>query len=191
MKLVHTNINSIKEYSIHLKQLPEPDRFSRFGYKITDYSIDQLMLNIVYNIEDHELWYAEENGKKIGWGHLAKHDNDSYELAVSVDHDYQRKGIGDKLIGEMLSWAKFRNVDKIFMHCIEENKIIQHLARKHKLSLKERVAGERTAMLDLPKPTFSEIGMQLTKEHKILMENLQENFEKMLKLFNNNLGDRQ
>lgn len=165
----HTNIYKITEYSRHLKNLTDGDRYSRFGYIISDYNIDKLILNMCYNPKDHELWYAKVGDVRVGWGHMAKNEDNSWELAVSVDHEYQRQGIGDQLISEMLTWAKFHQVSEVYMQCIEDNKVIQHLASKHDLKTKSRGAGERTAALEVPQANVFESNAQLWKEHNELM----------------------
>ncbi len=165
----HTNIYRINDYSNHLKALPDEDRYSRFGYRISDYNIDQLILTMCYHPKDHELWYASTGDKRVGWGHMAKNTDGSWELAVSVDHEYQRQGIGDKLITEMLAWAKFHTIPEVYMHCIEDNKVIQHLAVKHDLKTKSRGDGERTAALEVPESNVFEANAQLWKEHNEIM----------------------
>lgn len=165
----HTNIYKITEYSRHLKNLTEGDRYSRFGHIISDYNIDQLILHMCYHPKDHELWYAKVDDTRVGWGHMAKNEDNSWELAVSVDHEYQRQGIGDKLISEMLTWAKFHHIPEVYMQCIEDNRVIQHLASKHDLKTKSRGAGERTAALQVPEANVFETNTQLWKEHNELM----------------------
>ena len=165
ISIKHTNIYRLAEYSKHLKSLPIEDKTSRFGYAINDYSIDQLMLQMAYHPKDHELWYAREEDIIVGWGHMAKGEDDAWELAVSVNHDMQRKGIGNKLIAEMLAWAKFHHVPEVFMHCIEDNRVIQHLASKNELKTRYRGSGERTATIEIPEPTIAEANSQLWKEH--------------------------
>lgn len=160
----HTNIYKISDYSRHLKSLTEEDKISRFGMKVSDYNIDQLILSMVYNPKDHELWYVKVNDVRVGWGHMAKNNDDSWELAVSVEKDYQRQGIGDALIKEMITWAKFHHIPEVYMHCIEDNRVIQHLAVKHELKTRERDGGERTAAIEVPEPGFFESQTQLIKE---------------------------
>lgn len=160
----HTNIYKIGDYSKHLKRLSDSDRISRFGYKATDANIDQLILSMCYHPKEHELWYAKVDDKRVGWGHMAKNPDGSWELAVSVDSEYQRQGIANKLMDEMLTWAKFHKIPEVFMHCIEENKVIQHLAEKHDLKTRERAHGERTAAVEVPAPDFFETQSQLLKE---------------------------
>lgn len=161
---VHTNIYKIGDYSRHLKNLDADDRYSRFGYNASDYNIDQLILNMCYHPKDHELWYARSDDGRIGWGHMAKNSDGSWELAVSVEKKHQRKGIANELMKEMLTWAKFHKIPEVYMHCIENNKIIQHLAEKHELKTKSRGDGERTAAIAVPAPNFYESNAQLFKE---------------------------
>ena len=167
-----TNIYKIPDYSRHLKNLTDEDKISRFGYLITDHMIDKLILNMCYHPSEHELWYARTDDTRVGWGHLARNPDGSWELAVSVDKQYQRQGIGDKLITEMLEFAKFHHISEIYMHCIENNRAIQHLAKKHELKTKEHESGERTATLEVPEPTFIEANSQLWKEQKEILNEM-------------------
>ena len=172
MQVHHTNIYKIGDYSRHLKGLEPEDKISRFGYPANDHSIDQLVLNMCYHPQDHELWYARDDGDRVGWGHMAKNSDDSWELAVSVNKDYQRQGIGNKLIVEMLAWAKFHKINEVYMHCIEDNKVIQHLAGKNELKTKSRGTGERTAAIEVPKPNFFEATDQKYKEQAEIMSEI-------------------
>jgi len=170
MKIHHTNIYKIGEYSRHLKSLDQEDKISRFGYPVSDYSIDQLVLNMCYHPQDHELWYARDDGERVGWGHMAKNTDGSWELAVSVQKEFQRQGIGNQLITEMLTWAKFHKISEIYMHCIEDNRVIQHLANKNDLHTRSRGDGERTTVINVPNPTIFESNTQMLKEQKEIFD---------------------
>lgn len=183
IQIKRTTIYNLAEYSSHLKNLTTEDKSSRFGYAINDYAIDQLMLRMVYKYEDHQLWCAMQGEEIVGWGHLAKMTDDAWELALSVEQGHQRKGIGDRLIGEMLAWAKFHSANEVFMHCIEQNRVIQHLARKHKLTTRERSPGERTAAIELPELTFFENNTQLWKEQKELFQEFNDIKSRMTELW--------
>ena len=186
MQIKRTNILRLKEYSQHLKQLSIEDKLSRFGLYINDHAIDQFMLSMAYNPQDHFLWYAEIDHKLVGWGHLAKIDEEKWELAVSVDIMYQRKGIGNKLMGEMLTWAKFHNITEIFMNCIENNKVIQHLANKHNLQTINKGNGERTVAISVPEPTIFEQSGRLLKEQTEIMNDFAALRDRLFKLWVNN-----
>lgn len=179
----HTDIYSLSEYSNHLKNLTEDDKRSRFGFNITDFAIDQLILQMIYKPNDHELWVATDRNNIIGFGHMAKNDETSWELAVSIDSRYQRNGVGNKLIVEMLAWAKFHKISQVFMHCIEDNKVIQHLARKNNLETRERGHGERTASIEVPTPNILEMNQQLFKEQTEIINQISELRGKLMRLW--------
>lgn len=166
----HTNIYKIHDYSQHLKNLTDEDKISRFGYPASNHSIDQMILSMCYNPSEHELWYARTEDQRVGWGHLAKNSDSSWELAVSVQHDYQRQGIGNQLVTEMLAFAKFHKITEVYMHCIEDNRVIQHLAAKNNMKTKTRGGGERTASIEVPPPNAYEVNSQLWKEHNEIMK---------------------
>ena len=181
----HTDIYQLSDYATHLKSLTEEDKRSRFGFNITDYAIDQLILKMIYHPAEHELWVAYDREDVVGFGHMALNSDDSWELAVSVDSKHQRKGIGDNLIGEMLAWAKFHRISEVFMHCIEENKVIQHLAKKHKLETRERGHGQRTAAIDVPLPNLIEVNSQLMKEQSDIIQEISALRAKLVELWFN------
>lgn len=186
MNVVHCDLYSLGEYGKHLKNLTDEDKYSRFGAKLTDYAIDQILLNMLYNPHDHELWFSVDiEGNTVGWGHMARNEDDSWELAVSVESAHQRKGVGGKLIEEMLAWAKFHKVSEVFMHCIENNKVIQHLALKHELKTRERGHGERTAAIEVPAPNILEFNSQLFKEQADIIQEITELRAKLISLWFN------
>jgi len=170
MQIHHTNIYKISDYSRHLKALTVEDKNSRFGYPASDHSIDQLVLNMCYHPQDHELWYARGDSERVGWGHMAKNNDGSWELAVSVTKEHQRLGIGNMLITEMLAWAKFHHITEVYMQCIEDNRVIQHLANKNNLRTRSIGGGERMASIEVPNPTIFEANTQLFKEQKEIFD---------------------
>lgn len=174
MKIIKLDLNSIGEYAEHLKALGQEDKYSRFGTNMSDAGIDQLILQMIYNPMNHELWAAVDFSHNIyGFGHMA-YDGKSWELAVSVDASVQRQGVGNKLIQEMLEWAKFHGIHEVYMHCIENNKVIQHLAAKNKLKTKERGYGERVAAIELSNPDLFEKNNQIFKEYGRLVDEMTE-----------------
>lgn len=179
----HTNIYKIQEYSRHLKNLKDDDKHSRFGYVASDHTIDQLVLNMCYNPGDHELWYAEIDDQRVGWGHMAKTSAGTWELAVSVNSDHQGKGIGNLLIAEMIAWSKYHKIPEVFMHCIASNKPIQHLAAKHGLQTRENYYGEVVAKVDVPAPTITDINTQWWKETSEILSEYAELRMKLAKLW--------
>lgn len=173
-KIIKVDLYSVGDYAKHLKNLEPEDKYSRFGTNMSDSSIDNIILQMVYHTNEHELWVAVDGKQNVqGWGHMAK-DGSSWELACSVEKKAQRKGVGNQLIQEMLEWAKVHNIDEVYMHCIENNKAIQHLAQKNNLSTRERGYGERVAAIELSDPSFFEKNSQLLKEYVRLVDDMTE-----------------
>lgn len=153
MIIKHTGTRYLKEYSHHLKNLQSSDKYTRFGTNVSDYTIDAIILSMLYNPEKHVMFTAKDSGKIVGFCHLAIDHGTTWELAVSVDSDRQGKGIADKLMGSAIEWAKMNGIESMFMHCISENKKIQHLAKKHNLRVTERAGSDITAKVHLPQAT--------------------------------------
>lgn len=172
IKVQHSSIEVLDAYGRHLKNLSDDDRYTRFCYNIKNEHIDQLILNILYNQQEHHLFTATLEDKIVGFGHLAREGND-WELAVSVDSDLQGQGIGDKIMSFMIPWAKIHGVHNVFMHCITKNQKIQHLAVKHGLRTVERDGGEITSKVELPKATAVEYTAEFLKEQRELFDQIQ------------------
>lgn len=183
MKIQHRTIEVLDSYGKHLKQLTPEDRYTRFCYHIKDESIDQFILNILYNQQDHYLFTATVENNIVGFGHLAR-DGIDWELAVSVEHSQQGQGVGDKLMGYMIPWAQIHGVNNVFMHCITQNQKIQHLARKHGLRTVERDGAEVTSQVALPPPTPIEYTTEFFNEQRELMTQIQQLQNRMMKNLN-------
>lgn len=183
MKIQHADISVLPDYARHLKNLPNEDKYTRFCYAIKDEGIDQFILLILYNSHDHHLFTAEVDDKVVGFGHLAREGED-WELAVSIDKEYQAKGIADHLMDRMISWGKTRGIHSVFMHCIAQNTKIQHLARKHGLRMVERDGTEVTSKVDLPLPTPLDYTTSFVLEQQHILEQIVELQKRMIKNLN-------
>ena len=165
MKINHVDINTLPAYAQHLKALSETDRYTRFCYNIKDENIDQFILSMLYHFDDHHLFTATAGNEILGFGHLAR-EGDNWELAVSVEGEYQGQGVADHLMNFMIDWGKTRGVHSVFMHCITQNSKIQHLARKHGLRMVERDGAEVTSRVDLPPATPMDYTAEYIREQQ-------------------------
>lgn len=171
MKIQHSDISALANYATHLKNLSEADRYTRFCHSIKDENIDQFILSILYHADNHHLFTAEIDDVVVGFGHLAREGED-WELAVSVDSNYQGQGVADQLMNFMIDWGKTRGVHSVFMHCITQNSKIQHLARKHGLRMIDRDGAEITSRVDLPMPTPMDYTADFLREQKQLLKQM-------------------
>lgn len=167
MKIQHSKIEYLAEYANHLKHLSDQDRYTRFGYNARPENIDQMILDVIYNSNNHHIFTYFLDDHIVGFGHLAL-DGDDWELAVSVSEEYQGKGIADALMEYMIAWGKTHGVKVVYMYCITENKKIQHLARKHGLKAVDRNSSDMTAKVELPKATVLDYTSNLVQEQNEL-----------------------
>jgi RimJ/RimL family protein N-acetyltransferase len=167
MTIQHSRTEHLAEYAEHLKNLSNEDRYTRFGYAVSNQSIDAMILGILYNQDQHHIFTYYINNYIAGFGHLARED-DAWELAVSVDKGYQGRGIANELMDHMIAWGKTHGVEVLYMHCITENQKIQHLARKHGLKSWDRTGHELTARVRLPEPTVLDYTANFVREQSDL-----------------------
>lgn len=179
IKIQHRSIEVLDAYGRHLKKLTPEDRYTRFCHGVKDEVIDQFVLNILYNQQDHHLFTATEFDVIVGFGHLAR-ENDDWELAVSVDYSAQGRGVGNKLMSYMIPWAQIHGVHNVFMHCITQNQKIRHLAVKHGLRTVERDGTEVTGKVELPRPTAMDYTSEFLREQREILQQIQSLQNKMI-----------
>lgn len=183
MKIQYTTVEVLGDYAQHLKDLPPQDRATRFGYAASNYNIDQLILSMLYHPEDHHLFVARQDKDAIGFTHLARCDH-GWELAVSVASEYQGQGIANQLMIHTIGWARTHGVHSLFMHCIRNNQLIQHLATKHGLHVIERSGIDITAQVTLPPATTSDYTVDFVQEQQRLLDQMLALHQQWLSNFN-------
>lgn len=57
------------------------------------------------------------------------------EVALSVEGPWQNAGVGTELMRRMLTIARNRCIDRVYMHCLAENTRMQKIARKFEANL--------------------------------------------------------
>jgi ribosomal protein S18 acetylase RimI-like enzyme len=171
MKIHYESVDVLDLYAKHLKNLTPEDRYTRFCYQIKDEAIDQLILSMLYRRSDHYLFSASIDNEIVGFVHMAR-DGADWELAVSVEHQYQGRGIADELMSHMIAWGKVHAVHVVFMHCITDNQKIQHLARKHGLKTLSREGHEITAQVELPRATALDYTASFVTEQQELAKDI-------------------
>lgn len=183
IKIQHGSVEVLDAYGRHLKNLTPEDRYTRFCYNIRDEAIDQFILKILYNQQDHHLFTAKDKNVPVGFGHLAKEGAD-WELAVSVDCRAQGSGVANKLMNYIISWAQTHGVYNVFMHCIAQNQKIRYLANKYGLRTVERDGTEITSKMELPRPTAIDYTSEFLNEQRELYQQIQTLQQQMVQNLN-------
>jgi RimJ/RimL family protein N-acetyltransferase len=114
----------------HLQRLSPQDRRLRFGMAMTDEAVARYVLGIhfardkVFGIFDHDMTLS-------GVAHLALDvETDTAELGLSVVPEHRGKGYGYALMARAKLHARNLTYKKLYMHCLAENGVMIHLARK-------------------------------------------------------------
>ncbi|HET9404056.1 MAG TPA: GNAT family N-acetyltransferase [Burkholderiales bacterium] len=114
----------------HLRHLSPQDRRLRFGAPATDAAIESYAKGIdfardkVFGIFEHDLALT-------GVAHLALDvETDTAELGLSVVPEHRGKGYGYALLARAKLHARNLTYKKLYMHCLAENQVMIHLARK-------------------------------------------------------------
>jgi len=135
-------------YREHLQRLDPESRHSRFGGGVSDSYIDRyvdasLRLDtLIYGaFGDSDIKAAGELRILFGaWPPRA-------ETAFSVEKEYQDHGLGDTLLGRIITAARNRGITTLDMQCLSHNQRMRHLAQKHQAEL-ITMDGETEARLE-------------------------------------------
>lgn len=154
--MITTRFLSPDEYSLvgdFLKSLSSESRAIYFGTSVSDDYIDGLIDRVSHAPLDHQFLVAQDQGQIVGMIHVAVIDSRSVELAISVAEHCRRQGVGDRLMTEILVWARNRLFTNIYLHCLQRNVAVRRLCERHHLSV-HNDSGDSEAEAHLPPPSF-------------------------------------
>lgn len=142
----------MRHYQAHLLRLDHEDRYARFAGMVSDAMIqnhcegmDWRSTLVVGCFIGGELRAALElRTDSAPWPEEA-------ELALSVEHSWQRQGAGAALMRRALIVARNRRIRRIHMICQISNRRMQALARKFD-GVIERDGGEASGAIELSRP---------------------------------------
>jgi len=113
------------------------------------------LVRVCMNDYDREIALVAEvskNGERevVGVGRLSKiRGTNQAEAAVVVSDDWQNKGIGTKLLNEVLRIAKEEKVTRVTAQALAENSEVQHIFEKKLGFVTKRTPGEPTVSFEL------------------------------------------
>ena len=140
----------------HLLRLPAQDRLLRFGHPVKDEAIREYVARIDFG-HDRVFGVHAPDLALAGVGHLAFDPQaGAAELGLSVDAASRGKGYGYALLQRGVQHAANLGYRALFMHCLADNRIMMHLARKAGLHVVV-TAGEADATLSLDRATHGDV----------------------------------
>jgi len=143
----------------HLLELPEHDRYLRFGYVASDEQVIRYVQQIDFE-HDEVLGIFNRRLRLVAMAHLAHlRDADSAstscaEFGVSVAAHARGRGYGRRLFELAALHARNRGVQTLLIHALSENAPMLRIAR-HAGAQVVRDGGESQALLRLPADTLA------------------------------------
>ena len=165
MNLVTTRFLATDEYSRvqdFLCAMSSDSRAIYFGTPVSDEYIAGLCARVAADPNHHQYFVAEIENEIVGMIHVAVIDTRSVELAIAVSERMRRQGIGDRLMREVLVWARNRLFTNIYLHCLQRNIAVRRLCERHNLSVHSE-EGDSEAEAHLPPPSFYTIFKETEK----------------------------
>jgi GNAT superfamily N-acetyltransferase len=155
-------IGEAELYSQHLLRLDTESRRNRFGGAVSDEFIlryaesPTLSGAVIYGFfVDGVLRGAAEL-------RLLEHAGDA-EAALSVERAWQSRGVGTALLERVLLAARNRQVERLHMLCLGENRRVQQLARKFGAELSFQ-SGSVVGEMKAPHPTPMSVMRELAAD---------------------------
>jgi GNAT superfamily N-acetyltransferase len=131
----------------HFLKLSTEDRRLRFGSSLSADGIVQYVDRMDFD-RDAVFGVHDSSLDLVSVAHLAFQD-DYAERGLSVLDGHRGQGVGSSLFERAAAHARNRSVPRLYMHCLNENAAIVHIARKFGMQIVAE-AGEADAHLKLP-----------------------------------------
>lgn len=175
--MITTRLLTHNEYASYGKWLKRQDAETLrlyFGCPMSKESIDTLVKKICNDPTNHEFLVAEKDGKRVGCVHIGI-SGQEVEFGIIIDKKLRGQKIGSKLLSEAILWARNRNYNNLYMHCLSWNQPIKHLCAKHGLAMSS-MYGETEVKVELPPRTFQSLVKENTTKQsqlwKMLLKNI-------------------
>jgi RimJ/RimL family protein N-acetyltransferase len=140
----------------HLVELPEMDRYLRFGHPASDAQIGRYVDLIDFE-RDEVFGVFNRRLQLVAMAHLAYLGDSAKphaaEFGVSVLPRYRGRGFGGRLFDHAMLHARNRHVDTLIVHALSENTPMLRIARSAGARV-ERDGGDAEAVLKLPRETL-------------------------------------
>ena len=128
------------------------DRYLRFGMSASDYYVEQYIERSLKDFGKTNMWFiVDVGGRCVGTVHISIFGDGVAEMGFTVSSDYRGKGIGQSLFSRGAIWSAMKGAKTIYTHCLSENKVMQHIARKNGMDVVTVDMGEKEASVNITK----------------------------------------
>jgi len=154
--MIATRFLTIDEFGLYGDWLREqsPETLANyFGIGVNSTFINSLTDGIASNPEEHYFLVATRGTEWTGVIHMARMSEHDMEFGIMVTEKYRHQGIADQLMSEAIVWIQNRGYDTLYLHCLNRNHVMQHLANKHGLELVHD-HGDVESLTKIPPPSL-------------------------------------
>ena len=153
----------------HLQTLSPEDRRLRFGTYMKDAALEHYVNGIDF-AHDKVFGIYGRDMALLGMAHLALDRAQQFaELGLSVEPAQRGNGYGLTLLLRAKLHAMNLGYTTLFMHCLSENQIMIHLARKARLKLVTE-QGKVDAHLKLETTSYGAVAQEAVEDHIALVD---------------------
>lgn len=136
---------------VHFLALDPTDRRLRFGMAVTDDFITHYV-SLALSDRHSEMFVIIVQDSVAAVCHVAVHDQQG-ELGVSVAAQHRGSGMASAMFQRAVSYLRVHCAKSVYMHCLSENRVMQHIARKHNMTVTTDM-GDSDATLAVDSPTI-------------------------------------
>jgi GNAT superfamily N-acetyltransferase len=144
-------IGEAELYRQHLLRLDAESRRNRFGGAVSDEFIRRYAESSALSGAVIYGFFVDDVLRGAAELRLLEHAGDA-EAALSVEKPWQSCGVGTALFERVLLAARNRQIERLHMLCLAENRRVQQLARKFGAELSFE-PGSVTSEVQTPRPT--------------------------------------
>ena len=198
--MIPRKLNSVfdkENLKLHfLKDIQGDDRRLRFGHMLPDPGVEDYIENTFKKYGTSDMWFIvdvespETFGRKVIATCHVHYDTktSTAELGLTVGPDYRNKKIGQELFTRGITWARMRGAETIFMHCLSENRAIQHIAKKGGMTVVTIDPSEKESTITVKKNPvvagFEDTIFEQMAVYDMVVRNQNWFFTKFMKMFN-------
>lgn len=166
-------IHEFEQYGTWLREQSAESLATYFGIAVSPTFINSLLDGILSNPEEHYFLIATQGNKWVGVIHMARVSEKDMEFGIMVSENHRHQGIADQLMSEAIVWIRNRGFDTLYLHCLNRNSAMKHLATKHGLEVHEE-HGDAEVATHVPPPSLLTYTQEaLTANKNIFFMNLQ------------------
>lgn len=178
-----------------LKDIQGNDRRLRFGHMLPDPGVEDYIKKTFESFGYNDMWFIvdiespETFGRKVIATCHVHYDlkTSTAELGLTVSPDYRNQKIGQELFTRGITWARMKGAETIFMHCLSENRAVQHIARKGGMTVVTVDPSEKESSITVKKNQvvagFEDAVFEQMAVYDMVVRNQKWFFQNFMKMF--------